>query len=269
MRYIQLIIAFSKTYGSKIPIRIKVLDRKLNYISGAENVLAMFRGSRDLSTAPASILVLENAFGSPAESRHVFQQDNTGFLDKPLEGSNPVEQHNRIFHYTHKSLHFHLTGTVGLNELATQFMRHLEIKLDALDIGEEWTDIPDLYALIQKTVFEASTTALCGPTLLRLNPELTTEFWTFDDHMPNLFKGVPRFLVPAAYSCRDRMKSYIMKWHAYVAEHFDEDNEELQKTDWEELYGTRLMRERQAAYRNIDDYGAEARAANDLGMIWG
>ncbi|PVH80017.1 cytochrome P450 [Cadophora sp. DSE1049] len=256
-------------YGPNIPVRIRVLNRKLHFISGSESVLAIFKGSRDLTTAPASILVLENAFGSPASTRHVFERDNTGVFTQPLEGSNNLEPHNRVFAITHRSLHGHLQGT-GLKELATRFMYFLEAELSALDIShDEWTAVPDFYDLLKKSVFKASTIALCGPTLFELNPELTDDFWEFDTHIAKLFKNLPRWLIPRSFAVRDKLKASISKWHVYAGERFDHGDEALQNLEWEELFGTRLMRTRQTDFASIDGYNEEAIAASDLGMIWG
>ncbi|KAK0125683.1 hypothetical protein ONS95_000314 [Cadophora gregata] len=256
-------------YGPNMPVRIRVLNTKLHFISGAESVLAIFKGSRDLTTAPASIRVLENAFGSPASVRHVYTRDNTGVFTQPLEDSNPLEPHNRIFAITHKSLHGLLQGN-GLKELAARFMYFLEAELSALDVGhDEWTNIPDFYDLVKKSVFKASTTALCGPTLFKLNPELTDDFWEFDVHMPMLFKNLPRWVIPRAFAIRDKLKASISKWHAYAEERFDHEDEALQKLEWEELFGTRLMRSRHVEFLAVDGFNEDAAAASDLGMLWG
>lgn len=68
-----------------------MLNQKIYLISGAENVLALFRASRDMTTTLTTILVLENSFGTPASLRHIFTRDNTGVYLQPLEGSNPLE----------------------------------------------------------------------------------------------------------------------------------------------------------------------------------
>ncbi|KAL2075856.1 hypothetical protein VTL71DRAFT_799 [Oculimacula yallundae] len=256
-------------FGPNVPVRLRVLNMKLHFISGSESVLAMFRGSRDLTTVPSMILVIENAFGSPKRTRHVFERDNTGVFTQPLEGTNALEPHNRILSLTHKTLHLHLSGT-SLNELATRFMSCLETELLALDIGhEEWTTIPDFYSLIKQTIFKASTTAMCGPALFSLNPGFTDDFWEFDTHIAKLFKNLPRWMIPKSFQVRDKLKASIKKWHEYAEEKFDKDDESLQNEEWEEMYGARLMRQRHEDFTGVDDFTDDAYAASDLGMIWG
>jgi hypothetical protein len=48
----------------------------------------------------------------------------------------------------HKTLSDSLTGPV-LAELATRLMSNQAAELETLEIGDEWTDVPDFYAVVQ------------------------------------------------------------------------------------------------------------------------
>jgi hypothetical protein len=65
-----------------------------------------------------------------------------------------------------------ITGP-ALAELATRFMSNLEAEFNTLEIGEEWTEVPD-FAIVQQIVFKASTKALFGTHTFELNPDMTT-----------------------------------------------------------------------------------------------
>jgi hypothetical protein len=263
------LIIHRSQYGSGVPVRIRVANIKIHFISGSESVLAMFKGSRDLSTAPASILVLENAFGSPAADRYVYERDNTGISKEPLPGSNQLEPHNRLFFEQHKLLHRHLQGN-ALVDLADRFMKHLETELLTLNVAEhEWTEFSDFYSVIQAVVFKASTAAICGPHLFRLNPDFTTDFWKYDTMLPGLFKNLPRWLIPSSFKLRDKLLACILKWHKFSREHADAADPNLKDLEWEEFYGARIMRERHMNYGTTDGFSEQAHAATDLGMIWG
>lgn len=232
-------------------------------------MLALFKSSRDLTTVPASILVLEGAFGSPPSERHAYEYDNTGVNPKPLEGSNLLEPNNRIWHLQHAVFHSNLLGS-GLSVIATHFMTNMEKELEALEVGfDDWTDLPDLYSLVKGIVFRASTTALCGPKLFELNPDFSSDFWEFDTHVPNLFKNLPRWLIPSAFRCRDKLQASIMKWQAYANKNFDWEDESIQKEAWEQNWGAKLMRDRYKIGQNADGLSERAIAASDLGLIWG
>lgn len=148
-------------------------------------------------------------------------------------------------------------------------MTNLEAELKALEIGDEWTNIPDFYFLVQKVTFKAATTAICGPHLLRMNPTFTEDFWDFDSRITGLFKTLPRWLIPKSYAIRDKLTKNIAEWHAYAKDHFDWEDDKVEKEEWEEFYGSKLMRERARAFAEVDGLNDEGRAANDLGMIWG
>ncbi|KAF8855617.1 cytochrome P450 [Acephala macrosclerotiorum] len=257
-----------KTYGPNVPVRIRILNRKIHFISGSESVLTLFRSSRNLTTVPAAILVLEGAFGSPASARPTYERDNTGIFKEPLPGSNNLEPHNRIFHNSHKGLHKNLQGN-ALIDLADRFLKNLEAELSSLSIGYEWTDVPDLYRIIKETVFKASTEAICGPHLFRLNSDFVADFWEFDTQLPQLFKSLPRWLIPKSFRNRDNLTACIMRWHKFAREHIDPSDPDLEYVEWEEYFGARVMRERQKELSQIDGFTDKALAATDLGMIWG
>lgn len=245
------------------------MNLKVHYISGAENILTLFRNSRDLTTTPSTIRILESAFGSPPDVSHILLKDKTGVSPQPLKDAPYIEPHNRIFSIIHKGLHTHLNGR-GLVTLGEKFGPYLEEELENLPIGkEEWTEVPDLYRMITMVVFTASTKALCGPHIFALNPDFASDFWEFDYHVPTLFKSIPRWIAPTAYRIRDKLKESVQKWHAFADEHFDTSLEAVQPQDWEEYYGHRLMRERRIDHGNIDGFTKQAAASNDLGMIWG
>jgi hypothetical protein len=73
------------------------------FITGADNVLAFFKASREVMTLDQTVTAMHNAFGSPESSREANMRDNTGVLAQPLPGSSPIGAHNRLFHIMHKT----------------------------------------------------------------------------------------------------------------------------------------------------------------------
>lgn len=258
----------SRTYGAKMPVRIRVADQTLYFVSGADFVQGLFRSSRDLTTNPSTIRVLNNTFGWPTKELNILTRDESGFQAQPRAGTPHIEHHNRIYHHVHQTLHNNLSGT-GLADLGPRFAANLEKELDKLEVGEEWVEIENFYAIVQKVGFDASVGAICGPHFQRLNPDFTAEFWEYDSRMTYLFKNIPRFLVPRAYELRDKLRTDIIKWHRFARERVDPEDPEIAKLEWEEYFGSRLMRERAMHSAKVDGMSEEASAANDLGMIWG
>lgn len=263
-------VAPRKRFGQYVPVSIRILNRKLHLISGRENTLALFKNSRDTTTAPSSIIVLENLFGSPSSKRYIYERDDTGIQAEPLPGSRPLPLHNRIYYNVHKTVHTSLSGP-GLAHLAEDFVKNLRVEIEQdRSIGfEEWVEIPDFYSFVRDKVFNASTSALCGPHILRLNPTFTADFWKFDSFAPKLFKALPRWMIPKAFKVRDSLHEQVKKWHRFANMHVDVNSKELADVQFEEYFGAKIMRERQQLFKGIDGYGEDAAAANDLGMLWG
>lgn len=256
-------------FGPHVPVRIRVGTQSYFFVSGPEYVLRLFRSSRELYTVPASKIILERVFGTPPEAGNIMINDNTGTLAHPLPGSILLPPDQRYHHIIHQGLHDHLSG-LRLAELATRFLMNLNADLDKLDVGsEEWLEIPDLYSFIQNAVFNASTLALCGSHIFEITPTLTEDFWNFDSQVGGPLKGIPRFLVPDSYAIRDKLVKSIMKWHRSAEQHINRNDEELDKKSWEPYYGSKFVRERARNLSGIIGFGDEARAANDLGLIWG
>ena len=215
-----------------------------------------------------TLIAMHNAFGSPESSREANSRDNTGVLAQPLPGSNDIGAHNRLFHIMHRTSNDNLTG-ISLVELASRFMSNLEAELTILDIGEdEWTAIPDFYAVVQKVVFNASTKALFGTHIFEIHPEVSTEFWEYGERIPELFKGIPHFFIPGAVRARDRILTTLKQWHAAAYEHCDLSVEKNQKAEWEPYFESKLVRDRLRGFSKIDGYEATALAAADLGLLW-
>ncbi|KAG9229137.1 cytochrome P450 [Amylocarpus encephaloides] len=252
-------------FGIEIPVRLRIGNRKIVAISGPESMQSLFRSSKDLTTAPSVIMVLENSFAVPKSIRALYERDNTGLFGTPIAGSNPIPQKDRYWYIGHKIFHCGLQGQ-ALEGLASRFMENLEEGLKELDIGEDWVPMDDLYELVRQAVFKASTTSLFGPHLFRLNPDLGKIFWEFDDNIVNLFKGVPRWLIPKSYRVRDQFVQAIRKWHDYAEGNIN--LEEDSSVPWEEYYGAKVMRDRARELSAIDGMSAEGLAGEDAGMLW-
>ncbi|TGO84925.1 hypothetical protein BPOR_0450g00050 [Botrytis porri] len=258
-----------KRFGSHVPVRIRVASDSFYFVSGPEYILKLFRGSRDLTVIPAMAAIVERIFGAPPEASAVLLDDNTGTSPKPLPDSNPLPADQRYHHISHQAYTDNLTG-VKLAEVVTRFLTNLSTELDKIDMGtNEWLEIPDLYSFVQNAVFNANTLALCGSHIFEINPTFTEDFWNFDSQVGGPLKGISRFFIPGAYRIRDKMVKSILEWHRSAETYVNHNDKELDKKSWEPYYGSRLFRDRARHLSKINGFGDQARAANDLGLIWG
>ncbi|KAI9645540.1 hypothetical protein NHQ30_006282 [Ciborinia camelliae] len=265
-RYFEYLI---NRFGPHVPVRVRAGTESYFVVSGPEYVLQLFRKARQLSSAPATTTIFERVFGVPADATAVVMSDDTGASEKPLPGSKPVPADQRYHYITHQGLYDNLTGS-RVADLATRFLANLNTELDNLDMGsDEWLEVPDFYSLIQTTIFNASVRALCGSHIFEVIPTLTEDFWHFDTLVGGLLKDIPRFLIPDAYKIRDKLLKSLREWHRSAEAHIDRNDEELENKLWEPYYGSKLVRDRARDIAKIEKHGEEARAANDLGLIWG
>ncbi|KAH7324408.1 cytochrome P450 [Stachybotrys elegans] len=250
------------------PVRLKLLNRRVTILNGASNVATLFKGSRGLSSERWLVQVLVTAFGVNTADVPFYHADNTGIGQQPLPGSNQVPREHRIFHLVYQNVHDGLSGA-RLEEMQNQMIRNLYAQFAALDVNSNaWTDIPDIYgSFIRNICFAASTTSLCGPRIFEAAPNITADFWDFDGHLPNLFKEMPQWLFPSAYKARDKMKDNLKRWHELAHQGYDVSQSDQDRRNWEEHFGSKLMRCRHAFFSKMP-LSKDSVAADDLGLLW-
>lgn len=255
-------------YGPSTPVRIQLLNRHMSLLKGAESVTALFKSSRDLSSEHWLVQVLVNAFGVEVADAPFYLADDTGIANQPDPRSKMMNPDHRIFHLVFKSVHSGLSGA-SLEEMERQLVRNLSSQIHQTDIkSDSWTEISDLYgSLIRTVAFKASVVSLCGAHVFETIPTFDDDFWTFDSALPNLFKEMPRWLTPASYAARDKMKAHLQKWQRFAHEHYDVRQGQQDKREWEEFFGSRLMRTRHEFFQKMP-LSKETIAADDLGLVW-
>ncbi|CAG8959562.1 hypothetical protein HYFRA_00001463 [Hymenoscyphus fraxineus] len=254
-----------RKFGTGIPLRIKLGTRNLIYVSSPSAMLTLFRHSKDLTTIPSVVRLLQNTFGAPSSIRKILERDNTGLSQAPLDGSNPLAEKDRYWYNMHRVLHTNLQGTT-LEELSSRFIKNLEVELEKLCDGLEgdWLDFPDFFELVRRVCFKASVVALCGPHIFHLTPNFADLFWDFDANIIDLTHGKPRWLIPEGYRARDRYLAAVKKWNLFAKENAGDYGD----AEWDEFYGSKVMRERTRVLCKVEGYSADMLASQTSGMIW-
>ncbi|KAF9881762.1 hypothetical protein CkaCkLH20_00908 [Colletotrichum karsti] len=240
----------------------------MTVLNGASNIVTLFKGSRWLSSERWLVQVLVTAFGVNTSDVPFYHADDTGISNQPVAQSNPIPHEHRIFHHVYQSVHEGLSGE-RLEEMQRQLISNLWTQLARVEIGyDSWTDIPDLYgSFLRKVCFTAATTSLCGPRIFEAAPNIEPDFWDFDGHLPNLFREMPRWLFPASYTARDKMKENMKRWHELAHKSYDISQSPTDTRNWEENFGSKLMRSRHAFFNKMP-LSKDTVAADDLGLLW-
>jgi hypothetical protein len=252
-----------------VPVRLALGSEKIYFISGTENLQTIFGKSRDLSTKALALVALVSAHGMPPADAKVYEADNSGIHLKPLSrSSTPPEKRLRFI--SHHHFQSELLGEAGLGELSRQFIRQFATRISerSQEIGDQWSHLPDLYDFVKSETFVATTIALCGEHIFKINPNLAEDFWSHDSWLPCILRKVPRWVVPRAFASRDKNHENIMKWHKLARELVDCSDEKLKDVLWEPVWGARIMRKRAEMYKHVEEISPAGRAASDLGMIW-
>ncbi|KAL2255259.1 hypothetical protein VTK26DRAFT_3735 [Humicola hyalothermophila] len=250
-----------------VPFLVKIGLEDMYYIPHGEPIQAMFRNGRDLAMKPIVIVAMRDQFGMPPEDLAIYQRDGSGGNAKPAEGWEHMDPAHRIFHNQHRDLNLMLNGA-SLDGMTARFVANYTARLrQTTRIGDEWTELPDLYAFLRDEMFHAACTALVGERFFELCPDFGHEFWEFDRQILTYLRRTPRWLAPRAYAARDRALASVKRWRRYAKEHVDYKDPALAEVEYEPVWGARLMRVRAAMF---DKAGAspDGCASMDLGLLW-
>ena len=238
----------------------------MRFIAGSDNIITVFKQTRNLAPKQAIIVALYYVFGLSKKAVDFYAADDSGTAFNPHPQSK-VEPHNRVFYLQHRVALTHLSGS-SLNDLSRRFLECLRNRIFTSSIGSKWVDMPDLYYFLQVELFHASVEAMCGPIIFRLSPDFTQDFWEFDRCMPNLFKGYPRWMVPGSYRALDKALTSVKQWHAFAHEHYDASQITPNDEDWDQYFGSKLIKERLEYCKKMEPMDDDAVASEDLGLLW-
>ncbi|KAI0117412.1 cytochrome P450 [Daldinia grandis] len=256
-----------KQFGTDTPVTIRVGALKFTVIASPKHIQAMFKNSKMLSNKLVTTFVLDHLLGSSKNIISLYNADDSGMAAKARVGSK-VKPEDRVFYFQIRTAHKYLSGQ-HLHALNERFLTTLDRDLEAIDIGGEWVEYPDLYRFLQLTVARASIETVYGTKLLELNPTFVEDFWEFEINAPNFLRAMPRWMIPGAYHAREKLIKSFVKSHSYANTHFDCSKIGPEEVEWEPNFGSRLIRARQDSMLKMELMDAEARACEDLGLMFG
>ncbi|KAM7212312.1 cytochrome P450 [Rhypophila decipiens] len=257
----------TKRFGFSIPVRVRVGPVKGYLVSDASHFDVLLRGARNLNSSPGVILMLRNIFAVPQEACDFYSEDNSGIASTPLPGTS-IPPHNRMAHLRHSAATKYLYGP-HLRNMTDRFVKNYTKQIaEFTEVGSEWVTYPDLVVWLQRFMFQAATSSLMGEHVFRINPNFSDDFWEFVSHLPTLVKAFPRWMNPKAWEARGRCVRTIEKWHKHAWENVDHSTDDDDSVEYEEFFGARIMRVRYNYARKMERMSDEARAAEDLAMVF-
>lgn len=232
-------------------------------VSGSDSVSAVWK-EKNLDSKPAVCIAMKRFFGTSNTALQFYKADNSGIGLRP-HPSSKVERAHRIYFHTHKVTQDFMTGP-DLPNLMNRFQCLLKDEIAHSLIDENWTDIPDFFSFFRDIVSTAAVTAMCGPSLIELNPDLIQDLWEFDRLLPYFFKGYPPWLAPKAWKSRKKCLESLQRWQSYCKENFDDSS--IEEDGHDRFYGTPLMRSRQLYFTRMPALNDLDLASENIGLIW-
>jgi len=239
------------------------------YLTEPEHISSLFRRSSELTNGPYRKFV-SSTFGVPKHFQDLFAADNTGLSLNPLPNTNVKPEH-RVDYLMHSLIVQFMTGT-SLKSLARRFTENMETRLKGYSHIEGGEARDSLYDFVKVNMFHASVTAMFGKQLFEIDPDFCNHFWQFEQGMPELSKGLPRFLHSKQYGARDLCLETVRNWQQKLDEQRAADPDtalKLPREDYDDFFGSGIVKKRHAAFAKMEVMGVDARASEDLALIWG
>ncbi|KAH7311265.1 Pfs, NACHT and ankyrin domain protein [Stachybotrys elegans] len=202
--------------------------------------------------------------GASRKAMGLYYKDNSGPFPQPHPKSN-IKPHNRVDYITHHGIFRGLTGP-GLQPTTIRYTQDLCRCMQAMDL-KEWVQMPDLMDFFREVVGAGTLKAVVGPTMFRLNPTFARDMFRFDKIFPSFAPGFPRLMMSGSYAFRDKLANDFKKWYQYANNHFDESLVD-EDGEWDPIWGSSMMRQRQSAFSQADHHDDETIARIDLGLAW-
>jgi hypothetical protein len=208
-------------------VSILLNGKKTHFVSTPDGVSAAFK-SRSLTRFELDRQLGRNSLGMSAEDA----------LKSFPSDLNPKTS------LTTERIHANLLlSTAAVNTLTDRFIEVFQKRLLDADFVDDGLEV-NLYQWIREQAFHASMVSLGGTKLLEMFPEISTDFWTWDEGLVGMLFGTPRIFARAAYAARDILVDKLEKWLTTgYATPVDESD-----PDWEPTFGAKVMRKRHEYY---------------------
>lgn len=249
-----------------IPLRLHLLVMNIVFLTKPEHISLLFRQS-ELTNKPYRRFV-SSTFGVPDDFQKFFTADNTGLSRTPLPGT-MVAPENRVDYLMHSYIVEFMSGP-SLKPLAKRFAENMGKQL--MRYHSKDTDHENLYDFIKMNMFHVSAVGIFGTELFEIDPEFSEHFWDFEKGVPELAKGFPRFFYPKKYRARDICLKTMRAWHKRLDEYRAADPDRaanLSLQEYDDILGCRIVKKRHAAFAKMEVMSDDARASEDLALLWG
>ena len=189
-----------------------------------------------------------------------YERDEIDVFFKPLtpDGKTfPLDIADKVHHE-------YATALPAANELTAKFVEIFSTTLDAEPQGK-WQEV-SIFDFLRMRMSRSSIVALCGSRILVVSPTVVDDFWAWSDVFLNLTYQVPRWAFPRGYEARDKLHASMKRWLADAWNRCD-PSDPAGDVDWEENFGSRLLRAREKMFKETFGGSLDSRASSEMGIL--
>lgn len=252
----------SKKVDSGEPLRMRLGLDHAYLIHGTRSVQHVFRCSKELTFEEFALRVAHKVKRLPEKDVALVSKDVSGSARVPLI---ETPEEDRIWRKFHELYEHHLIGSTAVSGLTELFVGLMNNELDTVCLDRPIEVGIDEF--MRKHMFRASTIALAGHGVFDVDPNFADVFWEYDvDFMPLLY-GLPKILCRKGWNARDKCLETVKTYLGQAWQNIDWRAAEETNPEWEPNFGSRLVREREAAMEKYG-LGLDGRASFQMGLIW-
>ncbi|KAF2648308.1 cytochrome P450 [Lophiostoma macrostomum CBS 122681] len=246
-----------REYGDFAPFVIKAGPTHFLIIRSAEHVKKVFQSVKQMTVTDFHAQIYEKIMGTPKEAVQLYQD-----IGKGRKESDAID-------HAHLALPRQYFSGTALVSMVDVYIATLRRNMSNKMIQEKfWTEIEDMWSFFQNEIARATMETIFGSELLRMHPRIVRDFWEFDKNVEQLFRGLPRFMMPTAYNTRDRLVGNLSIWLQSVHPGTDFAKTAEEDPEWDAKSGSKFFQARDAVFANNTlDY--QARAAEALAIMQG
>jgi hypothetical protein len=218
-------------------------------------VKKVFQSPEQMTATQLHIKVFDKVMGSPKSALPLYAGIG--------EGSEEID-------HAHSAVPRLFLSGPSLIPVADVYVRTFRRQLSNKMIQtKSWMEIEDVWSFLQNEITRATVETIFGAALLKQYPKLVRDFWEFDSKIENFTFGLPRFMMPAAYTARDRLHENLLKWLKTVDE--GDRPAKIGEDDpvWDEFMGSKFFQARDTVFAKVPTMDYQARAAEALAIMQG
>ncbi|KAH9893770.1 putative cytochrome P450 [Xylariomycetidae sp. FL2044] len=224
-------------------LRMNLGSKRIYLVTGLQGIRTVF--SRDFvhsitNQEQMTRFAFPTLYRMNAAEVKRWEQDKSGVAKVPIPGTEDIPARQRLwFNYEHIYAEY-LGKPQYMRPLASRFFQDFGRTLERYP-SNDWTSI-SIRDFCRREVAEAAVGVLFGPDLIRETPDFIDRLWNFDQNIPMLILGPPRWINSKPYRAHDHYVTAVERWIEGASLDFDWEGPGAE-ADWEPRFGGRAVRE--------------------------